>query len=67
MTVPFVAVLMASAIWTRDAHDYPAWPRPMTTDAEGRFTVRGVGQNLHAALAVHHPRFALQTIAGRHG
>ena len=46
----------------RDAHDYPAWPRPMTTDAEGRFTVRGVGQNLHAALTVHHPRFAHQTI-----
>ena len=48
--------------WYRDAHDYPAWPRPMTTDAEGRFTVRGVGQKLHAALTVHHPRFALQTI-----
>ena len=48
--------------WSRDAHDYPAWPRPMTTDAEGRFTVRGVGQNLHAALTVHHPRFAHQII-----
>src|SRR5262249_31068882 len=48
--------------WPRDAHDYPAWPRPMTTDAEGRFTLRGVGQNLHAALTVHHPRFAHQTI-----
>jgi protocatechuate 3,4-dioxygenase beta subunit len=46
----------------RDAHDYPAWPRPMTTDAEGRFTLRGVGQNLHAALTVHHPRFAHQMI-----
>ncbi len=34
----------------------------MTTDAEGRFTVRGVGQNLHAALTVRDPRFALQTI-----
>ena len=48
--------------WARDAHDYPAWPRPTTTDSEGRFTVRGVGQNLHAALTVHHPRFAHQTI-----
>jgi protocatechuate 3,4-dioxygenase beta subunit len=48
--------------WSTDAHNYPAWPRPTTTDAEGRFTVRGVGQNLHAALAVHHPRFANQTI-----
>ncbi len=34
----------------------------MTTDAEGRFTVRGVGQNLNAALTVHHPRFAHQMI-----
>ena len=48
--------------WPRDAHDYPAWPRPTTSDSEGRFTVRGVGQNLHADLVVHHPRFALQTI-----
>jgi hypothetical protein len=48
--------------WARDAHDYPAWPRPVTTDAEGRFTVRGVGQNLHAALTVHDPRFAHQII-----
>ena len=62
MTVPFVAVSDGVSYWTRDAHDYPAWPRPVTTDAEGRFTVRGVGQNLHAALTVHHPRFAHQTI-----
>jgi protocatechuate 3,4-dioxygenase beta subunit len=48
--------------WASDAHDYPAWPRPMTTDAEGRFTVRGVGQKLHVALTVHDPRFALQMI-----
>jgi hypothetical protein len=48
--------------WSRDAHDYPAWPRPTTTGAEGRFTVRGVGQNLHAVLTVHDPRFAHQTI-----
>jgi hypothetical protein len=34
----------------------------VTTDAEGRFTVRGVGKNLHAELSVHHPRFALQRI-----
>jgi hypothetical protein len=46
----------------RDTRVYPAWPRPMTTDAEGRFTVRGVGRNLHAELSVHHPRFALQRI-----
>ena len=39
-----------------------AWPNPATTDAEGRFTLRGVGRNLHVVLAVHHPRFALQRI-----
>ena len=49
-------------LWSRDAHDDPAWPRPTMTDAEGRFTVRGVGWSLHAALAVHHPRFAHQSI-----
>lgn len=48
--------------WSRDNHDYPAWPRSITTDAEGRFTVRGVGRNLHAGLTVVHPRFALQAI-----
>ena len=48
--------------WPRDAHDHPDWPRPITSDAEGRFTVRGVGQNLHVDLIVHDPRFALQTI-----
>ena len=42
----------------RDANDFPAWPRPITTDSEGRFTMRGVGQNLHARLIVGHPRFA---------
>ncbi len=48
--------------WPQDAHDDPAWPRPTTTDAEGRFTVRGVGRDLHAALAVRHPRLAHQSI-----
>ena len=62
MTVTFVAVLMASSTGPETPTTYPAWPRPMTTDAEGRFTVRGVGQNLHAVLTVHHPRFAHQTI-----
>ncbi len=46
----------------RIANDFPAWPKAVTTDPEGRFTVRGVGRGLHAALAVHDPRFALQTV-----
>ena len=43
-----------------DANDCPAWPRPTTTDSEGRFTMRGVGQNLNARLIVRHPRIALK-------
>jgi protocatechuate 3,4-dioxygenase beta subunit len=43
-------------------NDFPAWPRPVRTDAEGRFTLRGVGQDLNAILIAHHPRFALQRI-----
>jgi protocatechuate 3,4-dioxygenase beta subunit len=45
-----------------DPNDFPAWPRPTITDAEGRFIVRGVGRNLHATLIGRHPRFALQRI-----
>ncbi len=43
-------------------NDFPAWPKPLRTDAEGRFTLRGVGRDLTATLTVHHPRFALQRI-----
>ncbi len=45
-----------------DLNDWPAWPRPVTTDRDGRFTMRGVGRELRTTLAVHHPRFALQEI-----
>jgi protocatechuate 3,4-dioxygenase beta subunit len=41
---------------------YPAWPRPAISDADGRFTVRGVGKGLRASLSVHHPQFALESI-----
>ena len=36
----------------------PAWPRPATSDAEGRFAIRGVGRGLRARLAIDDPRFA---------
>src|SRR5262249_27937452 len=32
------------------------------TDADGRFTLHGVGRDLHATLVVRHPQFAHQTI-----
>ena len=43
-------------------NDLPAWPRPATTDANGRFELRGVGRRLQAQLNIIDPRFALQTI-----
>ena len=43
-------------------NNFPAWPKPVTTGPEGRFTLRGVSGDLGAVLTVHHPRFALQTI-----
>ena len=45
-----------------EINDLPAWPKPATTNAEGRFTLRGVGRDLRVSLTTHHPRFALQTI-----
>ena len=48
--------------WWAQLNDLPAWPKPATTDAEGRFTVHGVGRGLLAALTVIDPRFALQMI-----
>jgi RNA polymerase sigma factor (sigma-70 family) len=39
-----------------------AWPRPVATDVQGRFTFTGVGRGLDASLAVRDPRFAQQAI-----
>jgi hypothetical protein len=46
----------------RDANDFPAWPRPVISDSEGRFTLRGVSRGVKANVTVLHPRFALQHI-----
>jgi hypothetical protein len=50
------------SFWWTDANDFPGWPRPATTDAEGRFTLHGVGRRLEVSLAVTDPRFAMQMI-----
>ncbi len=47
--------------WTNLNH-FPAWPKPATTDADGRFTLRGVGPDSRVRLTVNDPRFALQRI-----
>jgi Carboxypeptidase regulatory-like domain len=43
-------------------NDLPGWLKPMTTDAEGRYTLRGLGKEQSAVLIVYHPRFALQRV-----
>jgi hypothetical protein len=37
------------------------WPRPVTTDNAGRFTLSGIGPDFTVALRVHDPRFAQQS------
>jgi RNA polymerase sigma factor (sigma-70 family) len=37
-----------------------AWPKGVTTDAQGRFTFTGVPRDLHVSLSVGDPRFAQQ-------
>jgi RNA polymerase sigma factor (sigma-70 family) len=49
--------------WWENANEFAAWPRPATSDAEGRFTVHGIGRNQRTRLAIHHPKFALQDLA----
>jgi protocatechuate 3,4-dioxygenase beta subunit len=38
------------------------WPQPATTDAEGRFTVRGVGRDLLVSVGIGDSRFARLTV-----
>ena len=39
-----------------------AWPRSVTTDQQGRFTLAGIGRDLTASLEVRDPRFARQAV-----
>ena len=48
--------------WWARVNDIPGWPKPATTDADGRFTVHGVGRGLEVRLNVVAPRFAPQMI-----
>ncbi|WP_406699205.1 sigma-70 family RNA polymerase sigma factor [Singulisphaera sp. Ch08] len=40
----------------------PAWPRPAISDAEGRYTIHGIGQDLRVLLVAEDSRFAQQRI-----
>jgi RNA polymerase sigma factor (sigma-70 family) len=40
----------------------PAWPQAATTDAEGRFTIRGIGRGLRVLLLADDPQYARQRI-----
>jgi protocatechuate 3,4-dioxygenase beta subunit len=40
----------------------PAWPKSATTDAQGRFTLRGVGRDVRIFLNTYDLRFARQSI-----
>ena len=44
--------------WHPHQSQIPAWPRPVKTDADGRYTVRGVGRGIRVFLGTDDPRFA---------
>jgi protocatechuate 3,4-dioxygenase beta subunit len=48
--------------WWSRLNDRPAWPKPVTTDADGRFTLHGVGRGFKTELCIIDPRFARQVI-----
>jgi hypothetical protein len=51
------------SFWRGSEEDgLPAWPRPVVSAAEGRFTLYGVGRDLGVFLQAEHPRVARQRI-----
>jgi RNA polymerase sigma factor (sigma-70 family) len=50
------------AFWWAHPDDLPGWPETAVSDADGRFTVRGVGRGFRAFLTVVDPRFATQAV-----
>ena len=50
------------AYWSEGLNDLPAWPKPATTDSEGRFTLHGVGRGCRVVLNIVDPRYAREII-----
>src|SRR5262249_10501048 len=42
---------------------FGAWPDPVKTDTQGRFTLRGIGQGLRLLLRIQDPRYAGEELA----
>ena len=50
----------AGYLWPAAPGGLRAWPKPVATDAQGRFAVACVGRGLDVVLSVSDPRFAQQ-------
>src|SRR5262249_46255959 len=49
------------------SRDWPSWPAPVTTDDNGRFTLRGFGEGHEVDLLIDDDRFARQEVPLRGG
>ena len=50
------------SLWNDRLEGLRAWPRSVTTDKQGRFTLAGLGRDLTASLEVRDLRFARQAV-----
>jgi RNA polymerase sigma factor (sigma-70 family) len=47
-------------VWSGSPEGIRAWPKAVTTDAQGRFALAGIGRGLSVSLSIRDPRFAQQ-------
>ncbi len=59
---PSGAEFEGPAFWWAHPDDMAGWPGPVTTGADGRFTLHGVGPGLRVYLSTRDPRFSNQSI-----